>query len=62
VPEFKWGGDIPEMENPYSGILFRFIPVYSGYSGILFWMFRDILCMGPSSQILKLEDKCAKMA
>ncbi len=27
-------GDIPEMENPYSGIPFRFIPVYYGYSGI----------------------------
>jgi hypothetical protein len=30
------GGDIPEMENTCSGILFQFISVYSGYSGIFF--------------------------
>ncbi len=60
LPQIRGGGK-------YSGngkSVFRdFIPVYSGYSGILFRVFRDIFkgnCMDPSTQILKLEDKCAK--
>ena len=42
----KYRGDIPERSDFYSGVLFRFIPVYSGYSGILFRIFRFSLFIG----------------
>ncbi len=46
--------------------LFRFIPVYSGYSGILFRIFRDFFkgnCVHLGTHFLKkkLKDKCTKM-
>ncbi len=54
----KAGGG--EIENPYSGILFRFIPVYYGYS--LYWDFFKGKGMDPRTQTIKLDDKWAKIA
>ncbi len=62
---FREGVNIPVLVGQIFRDLFRFIPVYSGCSGILFRIFRDFFkgnCMDLGTHFLKSKIKCSKMA